>query len=112
MDADLSAAQTAALQRKRCPPMGGNRKQGKRQKRKKKGVWGGNANTDSINVFFTILHIHQLFQCKGLLPSHQRPGPLHAFVLPQGQDILGSPLPPSLHQDWQNARCHNLQVWR
>ena len=36
MDADLSAAQTAALQRKRCPPVGGSRKQGKREKRR---IW-------------------------------------------------------------------------
>ena len=36
MDADLSAAQTAALQRKRYPPVGGSRKQGKREKRR---IW-------------------------------------------------------------------------
>ena len=40
----------------------GSRGRGRRRTREKKGIWGGNANTDSVNVFFTILHIHQLFQ--------------------------------------------------
>ena len=80
MDADLSAAQTAALQRKRCPPVGGSRKQGKREKRR---IWeegekedlgrgrkedlGGNANTDSVSA--TILHIPPVTPVRmGMIP--------------------------------------------